>query len=222
MSIKTDLIASIKSVISKMGGSHLTQEAQTRTAEMFVEKIHDGGFTNVRDASDIKGAQLRYYVEERAAEGASTRTLQNETAHLRTILRAAGKFAVADAPELSNRALGIAGGSRLGTKTSMTDEQLADLVELACHQGRPGMAAALKLEYHLGLRGNEAIHARSDTLERWSRELQSAGSVLVLSGTKGGRQRKVTPKNVVAALEAVEYALPIAQRQNGFRSLLLV
>lgn len=95
--------------------------------------------------------------------------------------------AIANAPELSNEALGINGGSRLGTKTSMSSEDFRTFTERAERQGRPGMAALLRLERHLGLRGNEAIHAREDTLRRWKRELQADGRITVLAGTKGGR-----------------------------------
>lgn len=216
MDSKANLYESMMHAISTMGGSHLTQDARTRTAERFVDKIHDGGFTNVCDTSEIKGAELRYYIDERVADGVPTCTIQNEVAYLCAILRAVGKFTVADAPEFSSKALGITGGSRLGTKTAMTEEQLANLVELACHQGKPGIAAVLKLEYYLGLCVNEAIHGCGDTLERWLTELRSTGSVLVRVGTKYGKQRKVISKNVGAATEAVEYALPIAKRQNGF------
>lgn len=69
----------------------------------------------------------------------------------------------------------------------MSSEDFRTFTERAERQGRPGMAALLRLERHLGLRGNEAIHAREDTLRRWKRELQADGRITVLAGTKGGR-----------------------------------
>ena len=216
MSIKNDLKASMMAVVARLGGAHLTREARTRTVQKFVALVHAAGLTHLRTVEDIKGAQLRFYLKKRSEEVVSPRTLQNEAAHLRTILRAVGRSAIADAAELDNKALGIGGGSRLGTKTAMSDSEVAIYTDLAIHQGRPGMGAVLLLERALGLRGNEAIHARGDTLERWAQELRETGSVRVISGTKGGRQRRVWPKDTSRAREAVDYALPIATRQGGF------
>jgi hypothetical protein len=176
--------------------------------------MQEAGFTHVGTAADVSGRQLRAYVAARA--GASPRTVHNEMAHLRTILRASGRAAVADAPELSNAFLGIPRGRRVGTKTPISVEQFQAAIALAFEQGRPGIAAALQLERCLGLRGAEALHARTDTLERWQRELDAGGRVQVIAGTKGGRPRVVTVQHLAPAISAVRQALEVARVQDGF------
>jgi hypothetical protein len=203
-------------IVAALGGSHLTREARTRTIRRFVDVMFDQGFTHFAKISDIGGRHLRAYVEWRLKDSAGLRTIHNEMAHLRTTLKKGGAPGVAAAPELSNQALGIGGASRVGTKTAMSDEQFQSVRQRAVSGGRPGFAGMLCLERYLGLRGNEAIHARSDTLSRWSRELEVDGVVNVIAGTKGGKARRVRVQNVAAAKDAVAYALALAQRQGGF------
>lgn len=202
--------------MARLGGSHLTREARERTAAKFAEAMFQAGFTHMAKPSDIGGKHIRAYVQMRQQEGLGLRTLQNEMAHIRSTLRAVGKQAVAAAPELTNAKLNIGGGSRLGTKTAMTEEQYLDVTGCAEKQGRPGMACLIALERHLGLRGNEAIHARPDTLERWRNELLADGRITVLAGTKGGRPRVVSIAHRLSALDTVDRAIDLAKKQGGF------
>lgn len=216
MSRRTEFQASIVAVMARLGGSHLTREARERTAARFSTLMYEAGYTHLARPADISGKHLRAYVLARQAESPSVRTLQNELAHLRSVLTVAGRKTVASAAELSNEALGIGGGSRLGTKTAMSTEDFLTFTERAERQGRPGMAALLRLERHLGLRGNEAIHAREDTLRRWQSELQADGRIRVLAGAKGGRPRTVNVFDTESALAAVSSALSVCAKQDGF------
>ena len=216
MSRRTEFQASLVATLARLGGSHLTREARERTAEKFSTLMYEAGYTHLAQPADINGKHLRAYVAARQTESPSVRTLQNEVAHLRSVLRSAGKQAMANAPGLSNQALGINGGSRLGSKTAMSSEDYLTITERAEHQKRPGMAALLRLERHLGLRGNEAIHAREDTLRRWDRELQADGRITVLAGTKGGRPRTVDVFNKPNASAAISSALSLCMKQGGF------
>ncbi len=216
MSRRTDFQASIVAVMARLGGSHLTREARERTAARFSTLMYEAGYTHLAHPADISGRHLRAYVLARQAESPSVRTLQNELAHLRSVVRVAGRKAVASASELSNEALGIGGGSRLGTKTAMSNEDFQTIIAHAERQNRPGMAALLQLERHLGLRGNEAIHAREDTLHRWERELQADGRISVLAGTKGGRPRIVNVFDRANALTAISTAIAVCATQGGF------
>ena len=216
MSRRTEFQASLVATMARLGGSHLTREARERTAEKFSTLMYEGGYTHLAQPTDISGKHLRAYVVARQAESPSVRTLQNELAHLRSVLRIAGKQAMANAPGLCNEALGIDGGSRLGSKTAMSSENYLTITERAERQNRPGMAALLRLERHIGLRGNEAIHAREDTLRRWERELQADGRITVLAGTKGGRPRIVNVLDKESASAAVSAALVICTKQHGF------
>ncbi|MEO8802267.1 MAG: integrase domain-containing protein, partial [Rudaea sp.] len=148
--------------------------------------------------------------------GINVRTLQNELSHVRSMLREMGRASIADAPELSNRALGVSGGSRIGKKSAMTQGGYHAARQRAVSVGREGMASLLRLEIELGLRGNEALHARSDTLARWLHEIITSNRILVLDGTKGGRQRFVTIRDKDNALDAIREAQIIAGKQGGF------
>lgn len=216
MSRKTRIKSSLRGAIAKMGGAHLTLEARKRTTDRFVEICFSNGFVHLTTPLDIVGKHLRSYFDVRIAEGIQARTLQNEASHLRGILRAVGRNAVANEPKLTNAALGINGGSRIGKKRAMTAEELDCFVQLSNKLKRPGIGALLCLEWHLGLRGNEAIHAPVDTLERWDDELGRSGKIIVLAGAKGGRTRTVNICDVDAAQKAVRNALAIAREQGEF------
>jgi len=216
MSRRSEFHASIVAVMAKMGGSHLTREARERTAAKFSALMHKTGYTHLRNPTDIRGKHLRAYVAARQSDSPGIRTLQNELAHLRCVLRNVGNKALANADELSNHALGISGGSRIGTKTAMSRDDFLDFIDRAQRQGRPGMAALLCLERHLGLRGNEAIHAREDTLRRWENEIKTCGRVTVLAGTKGGRPRTVSVLDRANASVAISSALAVCAKQHGF------
>lgn len=216
MSRRTQFQTSLISHVARLGGSHLTREARERTVTRFSTLMHEKGFTHLARPSDISGKHLRAYVATRQSQLAGARTLQNEMAHLRSVLIAAGRTSLAEAAELSNGALGISGGSRVGQKTAMSDDELQALCDFAVQQGRAGMAALLGLERHLGLRGNEAIHAQEDTLHRWRSEVSEQGEIRVLAGTKGGRPRTVRFHNKNKPLAAIDYAIRTAAQQGGF------
>jgi len=216
MSQKSQLTASLHRASSHLGGAHLTHQSREYTFTHFVDKMAEAGITHLRNVADIAGKQLRLYVALRQDDGVSVRTLQNEMSHLRAALRDAGRSTVADAPELNNAALGIAGGSRIGTKQAITDEEFQVIKGKAVELSRDGIAQAINLQRIFGLRSNEAIHARSDTLARWEREVSTGGSMLVTAGTKGGRDRAIHIFDREAALCAIREALVIANRQGGF------
>lgn len=216
MSQRSTLRASLIGRLIRAGGAHLTIEARRRTAGRFAKLMHKLGFSHLREPEQIKSKHIAAYAKARKDEGAATRTLQNELAHLRTILRLSRREQLADSAELSNAALGASGGTRRGTKQPMTEEQLFEVQLSARRQGRPGMAALLGLEFHLGLRGAEAIHACRDTLHRWRAELMTSSSIRVLAGTKGGRPRDVRILRPLAAAWAICAALEVCESQGGF------
>lgn len=216
MSRKTAFQSAIFGVVASLGGSHLTREARQRTAAKFADVVFDVGYTHLSRPSEICGRHIRAFVESRKRQGIGVRTLQNELSHIRKILRAVGKHALADAHGLRNPALGVSGGSRLGAKSAMSDEDYLAITARAIRQGRPGMASLLSLERALGLRGNEAIHARPDTLARWLRELSEEGRITVLAGTKGGRSRTVRVLDTTVAIASVSTALSVCATQGGY------
>ena len=215
MSKANKLLAALMFTVSKLGGSHLTREARERTVHGLVRAMHKLGITHLRSAADIRGKHLRHFVARRRAAGIKVRTIHNEMSHLRKILRAEGCNAVADAKELTNQALGLTGASRRGTKVPLSNSDFERARLLAFNSGRPGMAAMIRLQRAFGLRANEAIHARVDTLERWRTEL-GRGKILVIAGTKGGRPRDVPFISFAEALAAIDEALEVAAKPGGF------
>lgn len=216
MSRKSELKSALVAAMNRSGGAHLTREARERTASMFASSMIASGYTHLLGAEEIAGKHLKAYVASRRADGAGPRTLQNELSHLRSALRGVGRAAVADAPEQSNEALGISGGVRVGRKAAMPDADRLSLLRRASELNRSGLGCLIDLERYLGLRGNEAIHARLDTLRRWRSELLRDGRILVIEGTKGGRRRDVRVFGVDLAMSAIDRAIAEAEKSGGF------
>jgi hypothetical protein len=211
-----EFLANMMLMVSKLSGGHLTRQARECTVSLFVAFVAASGFTHMRSARDIHVRHLRLFIAQRFAAGLKKRSLQNNAAHLRCILRAANCHAVADSKEFSNRSLGLAGASRKGTKVALSSAEYERIRARAFELGRPGMAAILRIEQCFGLRGNEAICSRSDTLERWLVEISRDGAIGVYAGTKGGRPRTVPVLDVTEAIAAVTEALAVAREQDGF------
>lgn len=207
MSKKTKLFSAMKSLDASLGGAHLTRQARRHTIDRFVSFTAEAGYCHFTNMTQVRGKHLRAYVSHRLEELVAIRTIHNELSHLRTLLRAAGANRVANAPELSNASLGLGGASRKGTNRAATDQEIQVWRHVAESSERKGLAAILGLARFLGLRGNEAIHARLDTLSRWKRTLAGDGSFHVTLGTKGGRPRHVEPQDRDAAMAAIEYAI---------------
>jgi len=216
MSIRTALASAIHEEFSKCKGAHLTHEARFHTGKKFASVMSSLQYTHLKTPKDIKEKHVKAYVAFRKMQNASIRTLQNEMSHLRTLLFVCGKKELASAPEISNKSLKISGASRVGTKVSITDEDLCRVCEESKRQRRPGMGCLLMLERWLGLRTNEAIHARADTLTRWKRELMETRTITVISGSKGGRPRTVSIKYLDQAMTAIDDAISVASEQGGF------
>lgn len=216
MSKKNSFAAKIREILLNNKGSHLTKEARIKTARKFSAVMFELGFTHLIGPQDISIKNLSTYVDYRKNEGVAIRTIQNELSHLRSAMRGCGKKDLADSPEASNRGLGVSGGSRIGTKEPLTNDQLSEVYKRSKRLQRVGMGCALGLERHLGLRGNEALHALPDTLRRWLRELEAMQAIVVISGTKGGRIRRVNIKDLEKARAAICHALEVACAQKGF------
>ena len=219
MSKKTELQADLQRIGYLLGRSHGTQESRSQTFRTFARVMRETGF-GIHCAAQIGGKHLQAYIRYRSENGIVSRTLAKEMGHLRAVLRHIGKQGLADNPAYSNRSLGIAQGSRKGTKEPLSDAQIRAFQQRAERLGRPDMGAILELQRALGLREVEAIRAgRSDTLLRLRRELTERGCARMIEGTKGGRMRDVHPADVGRALAAVQRALEILEA-SGRRYLL--
>lgn len=116
-------------------------------------------------------------------------------------------------PQISNKALGIDGSSRKGTKQAATEQEYNEAVQLMTARD-PGLVGCLKLERLLGLRSQEAIRS-GPSLATWEAQLAQGEAVHVIFGTKGGRDRWAEPVGRAAALAAVREARTVAAGRRG-------
>lgn len=168
----------------------------------------------ITQVDQIKGKYIAGYIAERLAQGLSKRTLQNDMAAIRQTLRTAGRDKLANSDQISNKALGLSGASRKGTKVAITNAQYQEVHQKAL-QRDPGHAAALELARTFGLRGEEAVQS-CQSLKTWKAAIESgATSIKVIFGTKGGRPRDTLIIDRQRALNAVNNAIRIAEQRNG-------
>lgn len=195
------------------GGSHDTRRERALHVERFSNWILSENI-QIRAASQIKTKHIHAYIQAKLEEGKGQRTLQNEMASIRAVLRAAGRNKLVDGEQLTNKALGLSGASRAGTNRAMTDQEYQTARDALEAKGSHAEAAALDLIICLGLREKEAVMGAA-SLRDWERQLSSGSPIRVLYGTKGGRPRDVNPSNREAATNAVRAAQSITENQGG-------
>ncbi|ELD5821806.1 integrase domain-containing protein, partial [Salmonella enterica] len=170
----------------------------------------------IRSAAQLKVRHIEQYIESRKNEGISRRTLQNEMSAVRQILNQAGRTKMADPnhERLSNKALGIDGASRAGTKTAITDERYYEALARIRIKDE-GVAAVMQLSRYLGLRNEEAVQSVK-SLKTWKQAvLSNKECVRVIFGTKGGRTRDTRIVDREKVLSAINNALVHAGNNNG-------
>jgi hypothetical protein len=220
MSKKSELKAELERIGYSLNGSHLTRQARTATFSTFANAMRELGL-GIRSAKQIGERHLKAFVAHRVASVIGARTLAKELSHLRAVLVHVGKQGFVASPACSNRALGIAQGTRVGTKSAMSDAALNAFHSSMALLGRPGIGATMTLQRELGLRAAEAIRAgQADTLTRWKQELEERGYVHVIAGTKGGCARDVRPADAGRALVAIRDAMAVLE-STGQRYLVI-
>ncbi|WP_261653490.1 integrase domain-containing protein [Erwinia mallotivora] len=199
----------------KGAGGYATIADRQRIGRYFLEHLKNSGI-KLRSVDALKVRYVESYIDYRKSLNLSHRTLQNEMSVLRSIFSAAGKHRLAD-PEnerLSNKALGISGVNRDGTKTALTQDEFSKAFNEIERQDR-GVAATMRLAYAFGLRTKEAIEA-CKSLSTWKRAVDNGDkSIRVVFGTKGGRPRDTTIINRDEARRAILYAEKEAKERNG-------
>ncbi|WP_201796146.1 integrase domain-containing protein, partial [Escherichia coli] len=151
---------------------------------------------------------------QRLEQDIGLRTLQNDMAALQAVLRQAGRRQVVEHPRLTNKALGVSGASRNGTRRAITPEHYQQVMEKARAEDA-GLAAALEIARLMGLRSQEAVQS-SLSLKTWLKAIERGENRLkVVFGTKGGRPRHTTVLDTGAVRKALEKALLVADRHNG-------
>lgn len=159
------LAQEMKRLAQQAGGSHKTVHDRIKLAQRFCERLVLAQNVQIRRVGQLKARHIEGYVRERLAQGITKRSLQNEMAAVRCILKQAGRDRLAQSERLNNRSLGLSGTSRNGTKLAITAEHYRDVLETARVKD-PGMAAALELSRLMGLRSQEAVQS-AQSLRTW-------------------------------------------------------
>lgn len=207
------LAQEMKKLAQQAGGSHKTVHNRMALVQRFCERLM-GQNVQIRRVEQLKSRHIEEYVRARLAQDITIRSLQNEMAAVRCILKQAGRDKLAQSGRLSNRALGLSGASRNGTKRAITPEHYRHVLETACAKD-PGLAAALELSRLMGLRSQEAAQS-AQSLNTWKQALERGDSRLtVVFGTKGGRPRETIILDAGAVSKAVDAALAVAEQRHG-------
>ncbi|CAX56794.1 integrase domain-containing protein [Erwinia pyrifoliae] len=197
------------------GGSFKTVSDRMKIADRFAERLLKLNI-QVRDVKNIKTGHVELYIRSRLTENISKRTLQNEMAAIRALLRVAGKTFMADPSheKLSNEALNISGTSRDGTKVAITDDYYRQVL-CSAEEKDKGVACAIRLSRLLGLRTEETVQSVK-SLRTWQKSLDNnEGKVRIVFGTKGGRARDTTIIKREETIQAIRQAIQYAEENNG-------
>ncbi|EGO5174206.1 integrase domain-containing protein [Escherichia coli] len=207
--LKKDLVAHVR----KEKGGFKKLSDYTRIMHRFAETLARLN-VQISSAAQLKVRHIELYMNSRT--DVSKRTRENEMSAIRAVLRQVGKNKLADPshPRLSNKALGISGESRKGTKSLITDDRFREILQ-RIEQKDKGLAATVKLSRYLGLRNEEAIQS-AKSLKTWKQALERGDEKLrVIFGTKGGRERMTTIVDRNNVIEAVNYAIKYAGEHDG-------
>lgn len=203
----------MKMLARQVGGSFKTVQDRTRIIDRFCRHLMALNI-QVRDVQHLKAKHIESYIADRQTAGIAVRTLHNDMSALRTVFRLAGREKLVTSARLTNKALGLSGTSRAGTKLAIPDERFQAVLHNAQHYDQ-GLACTLQLARLLGLRSQEAVQC-SGSLKTWEKQLERNQSTLtIVFGTKGGRSRETRILDRHAVQQAVNDALLIAKTRNG-------
>lgn len=200
----------VSKLAHRAGGSFATRSNRVDHINRFVDHLKAANI-QIRQVSQIKEKHVRSYVQARLDAGISKRSIQNELAGLRAVLREAGRSKLAE--QLDNGKLGAGGTSRAGTKYAISEERLAVLATRVLELD-VGVHACIELQRSLGLRAEEAVRS-PQSLATWQKALSKGQKIMVVFGTKGGRPREIYPADIERALRAVEAARSVCDAQGG-------
>ncbi|EAX2648600.1 DNA-binding protein [Salmonella enterica] len=208
------LAQEMKRLAQQAVGSHKTVHDRIKLTQRFCERLVLAQNVQIRRVEQLKARHIEGYIRERLAQGITKRSLQNEMAAVRCILKQAGRDRLAASERISNHSLGLSGASRNGTKLAITPEHYRDVLETARIKD-PGLAAALELSRLMGLRSQEAVQS-VQSLKTWRQALERGDPrLIVVFGTKGGRPRETMILDAGAVRKALDNALTVAEDRHG-------
>ena len=203
----------MKRLAQQAGGSHKSVHDRIKLAQRFCERLVVAQNVQIRRMDQLKARHIEGYIRERLAQGMTKRSLQNEMAAIRNLLKQAGRDRLAQSERLNNRSLGLSGASRNGTRRAITPEHYRHALETARAKDA-GLAAALELSRLMGLRSQEAVQS-ARSLKTWQQALDRGESRLtVVFGTKGGRPRETVILDTGAVRKALDNANAVAESRH--------
>jgi len=203
----------IKAVVKHAGGSTLTRICRSADLTATVKDLRQTLNIQLKSFAGIKTQHLKSLVSLWQEQGKSERTIHNKLSHMRAALKAMDRERFAKAAQNTNASLGASSASRAGTHKVINENTLNERLNLLPESFR----AAAQLQLAIGLRAQEAVQS-NQSLKSWEKQIQSGRPVMVLHGTKGGRQRFVSlldERSKQSALEAVREAIRVADTQDG-------
>ncbi|MEQ9942794.1 integrase domain-containing protein [Pectobacterium aroidearum] len=203
----------MQTLARQAGGSHKTVHDRLKIAERLASHLLALNI-QIRSMQHLKAKHIECYIAERLEQGITLRTLHNEMAAVRVMLRTAGRNKLADSERLSNEALGLGGASRDGARRAITPERYQAALAIL-QQKDIGLALTLQLARMMGLRSQEAVQC-SQSLPTWAAALDRGDErFTVVFGTKGGRPRETLVLNRKAVQQVVHQAQAVAATRNG-------
>lgn len=131
--------------------------------------------------------QLKKFVDIRVKAGISAHSIQTDVSAIRRAMNGAGRH-IDVIKIFDSKSLGVPSFSREGIGVKVDENVLKNALEKADQK----TASLILLQRHLGLRMNEALHAKN-SLKSWEKVLENGGKDLRLSdGSKGGRPRTIS------------------------------
>jgi len=212
MSLKDEMVKLARTA----GGSFKTRSDRESIAGRFADHLKNDLNIQIKLVDQIKIAHVEKFVEHRLNEGISKRTMQNEMASVRSVLREAGRDQILTQERLTNKSLGIDGACREGTKTALPEERYREFIRKA-EERDVGVACAIGLGRELGLRAEESAQSFK-SLQTWNRQLASGEKKLtVVFGTKTGRSREIFVHDSCRerVVNAIKNALAISAKNGG-------
>ncbi|MEC5318738.1 integrase domain-containing protein [Brenneria populi subsp. brevivirga] len=203
----------MQTLARQAGGSHKTVHDRLKIAERLAGHLLSLNI-QIRTVQHLKAKYIECYIAGRLEQGITLRTLHNEMAAVRVMLRTTGRNKLADSEQLSNEALGLGGASRDGARRAITPERYQAALAIL-QQKDIGLALTLQLARMMGLRSQEAVQC-SQSLPTWAAALDRGDERLtVVFGTKGGRPRETLILNRKAVQQVVHQAQAVAATRNG-------
>ncbi|MEI7223080.1 integrase domain-containing protein [Pectobacterium carotovorum] len=210
--MNTKLRTVLKHLARQAGGGHKTVHDRIVIIDRLYAELRQHNI-QIKHIDHLKTRHIQHYIHNRLAQGVEKRTLQNEMAAIRGVLKQAGRHKLAQSPQLSNQALNIHDTSRDGTRVAIPLEHYQQVMQIAEVKDQ-GLAAAIRLARVMGLRGEEAVQS-VHSLKTWHTALkQGKQQLTVVFGTKTGRPRDTHIIDRERVQQAVNNALHIAKQRN--------